>query len=75
MKVKALKLGYYDNKRRREGQVFDIKNEKEFSEKWMEYVEKDEKPSVKVEKPREAKALSQAMGKVGATPTGNQDVI
>lgn len=35
MRVKAIQLGYYDNKRVREGQEFEIKSEKEFSHKWM----------------------------------------
>ena len=36
MKVRATQMGYYDLKRRREGDVFEIKTEKEFSKKWME---------------------------------------
>lgn len=46
MKVKAIKLGYYDHKRIREGQTFELKPlkdvkgniisaEKQFSENWM----------------------------------------
>ena len=34
MKVKALILGYYGNKRRYEGDIFDI-DEKLFSKRWM----------------------------------------
>lgn len=33
-------LGYYRDIRRRVGDVFTIDNEKAFSEKWMEYVDK-----------------------------------
>jgi len=40
IKVRAIKLGFYDNARRREGDVFMINGPKEFSEKWMEYVDK-----------------------------------
>ena len=36
MKVKALKMGYYDGLRRREGAVFSLSDEKHFSSKWME---------------------------------------
>lgn len=39
MKVKAIKLGFYDNLRRREGVIFDIKDESHFSKKWMERVD------------------------------------
>lgn len=39
MKVKAIKLGFYDNLRRREGVIFEIKNESQFSKKWMERVD------------------------------------
>ncbi len=39
-KVRATQAGYYDNARRREGDVFTIQNSGEFSEKWMEKVDK-----------------------------------
>ena len=35
MKVKATRLGYYGNKRRYPGVIFDI-DEKLFSKKWMD---------------------------------------
>jgi hypothetical protein len=35
MKVMALKLGYYGDKRRREGDVFFLKKEEDFSKLWM----------------------------------------
>lgn len=46
MKVKAIRLGYYQHKRRREGDVFELESvkgkdgeiispEKQFSDKWM----------------------------------------
>lgn len=43
MKVKAkfsnpTKFGFYGNKRRYDGDAFDIKNDSEFSEKWMSRV-------------------------------------
>jgi hypothetical protein len=38
MKVRALSLGYYNHKRRKEGEVFDIADKQAFSEIWMEKV-------------------------------------
>ena len=35
MKVKATRMGYYGHKRRKEGEVFNIKSEKFFSKNWM----------------------------------------
>lgn len=52
MKVRAIKLGYYNHSLRKPGAVFNLKlGEKEFSQKWMEKVE-DEVESKKAEKPR-----------------------
>ncbi len=36
MKVIATKTGYYDHGRKKEGAVFNIKSEKDFSALWME---------------------------------------
>ena len=36
--VRAIRLGVYDNRRQREGAVFEIQSEKDFGS-WMEYVE------------------------------------
>lgn len=38
LKVRATAMGYYDNERRREGDVFTIQHAGEFSSKWMERV-------------------------------------
>ena len=38
MLVEAIRIGYYGNKRIREGQMFNIKSETEFSEQWMKRV-------------------------------------
>ena len=38
MKVKAIRLGYYEHARRREGDIFHIK-ESEFSKNWMERID------------------------------------
>lgn len=39
IKVRATQLGYYDHVRRREGDVFLIAKERDFSDRWMEYVD------------------------------------
>ena len=36
MKVKATRIGYYNHKRRREDEIFMLKDESHFSERWME---------------------------------------
>lgn len=36
MKVKATRLGYYNHRRRREGDVFELMDDKAFSKRWME---------------------------------------
>ena len=41
MKVKAVKLGYYKHKRRYPGEVFELNDEKLFSQKWMKKVDID----------------------------------
>jgi len=47
MKVRALRLGYYGDKRRREDAVFFLKDKSHFSEKWMEVIEENAKPKRK----------------------------
>lgn len=50
MKVRATRLGYYNHRRRREGDIFEITDEKAFSNKWMEAVDgkpEKSKPSKK----------------------------
>ena len=56
MKVRALKLGYYDHKRRREGEEFHLFNAEDFSEKWMEMLEKA--PAKKKVAKKKAKAAA-----------------
>lgn len=59
MKVRATQMVYYGHKRRRVGEVFHIKSEKEFSKESMEKVGKGKKadptpepePEVEVEEP------------------------
>jgi len=38
MLVKATRLGFYENKRRREGETFPLKAESDFSTRWMKRV-------------------------------------
>lgn len=38
MKVKAKSFGFFGNTKRKEGDIFEIETEKQFSAKWMEYV-------------------------------------
>jgi hypothetical protein len=42
IKVRATQVGYYDIKRRREGDVFFINGPHEFSKRWMEIADKGE---------------------------------
>lgn len=44
MLVRALKLGYYEHKRRREGDLFNLRKEAEFSSSWMELVDEKDAP-------------------------------
>lgn len=39
--VRALKMGYYNNARIREGQIFYVKNDKEISKEWMEVLSEE----------------------------------
>ncbi len=41
IKVRATVMGYYDNERKRPGDVFAIKSPREFSKRWMEHVAAD----------------------------------
>lgn len=56
MKVRATKLGFYDQKRRKEGDVFVLHDPKLFSENWMEALDgkapaKKSKSKAKKEEP------------------------
>lgn len=59
MKVKAIKAGYYKLKRRKEGDVFFLNSEKDFSKLWMEVVGAEKEEKAKVSKPK-AKPVSKA---------------
>ena len=92
MKVRAIGdeigvvVGYYDNRRIKAGQVFEIKSEKDMG-KWMEKVEETAKS---IEKPKEEprvavpikdanKAVHEGKAeqpkKEEVKPTGNESVI
>lgn len=45
IQVKAMKMGYYDIKRMKEGAIFNIRSEKEFSSNWMQKIDDSQKSS------------------------------
>lgn len=47
MKVRAIRLGYYNHKRRREGEIFEVLDDKAFSKVWMEKIGEAPKPKPK----------------------------
>ncbi len=53
MKVRATRLGYYNNKRQREGAEFFLKSDKDFSKTWMEKLKKSSKAAVVESEPEE----------------------
>ena len=53
MRVRATKLGYYNHRRRRENEEFEIVKEIDFSKRWMVKVE-EETPKVEPEVKRDA---------------------
>ena len=60
MKVRATMLGYYNHRRRREGEVFEVFDEKAFSTKWMEKLDKPvEEPAPKKKPPVKIATVSQ----------------
>jgi len=83
MQVKAIRMGYYQHKRRREDHVFELAHIDDFSHHWMEALDFEPPkyvgpkrvilgthlPTVKSNKKEEI-ALSKA-----SVPTGNQSVI
>jgi len=71
MKVRAKRLGFFGATRRREGEVFDIPSEKQFSKLWMEKVEE---PAV-VKGKAKAKADVKPELDVSVPVTGDAEVI
>lgn len=68
MRVKAIKLGYYGEKRQRPGQVFTISHEIHFSPKWM--IPMDEKKGSK-----KSKQEDHIDERESSFSTGDQEVI
>ena len=54
MKVRATQIGYYGLNRRYVGEVFEIKNDQEFSKRWMEPADTVDSKAVVPDKPRQA---------------------
>lgn len=71
MRVQAIELGYYADKRVRAGQVFTLSKPEDFSAKWMKSLDgktvKGQKPSKKDTHSDSEESESQG--------TGDQDVI
>jgi hypothetical protein len=65
IEVVATQMGYINNRRMKEGQHFELKNEKQFSNKWMKKVEE--------EKPKEVIAKKNA--RLGTLIKQEEDVI
>lgn len=83
MKVKAKKQGYMFDRRIKEGEVFDIKDEKMFSDKWMTKLaegseEKTKVKKVPVPKPvplSQAHKANESFEEESDKPTGSKEVI
>lgn len=82
LRVRATRPGYYDEKRRRLGDVFSIQHDGEFSAKWMERVPEDTPERLttgqdELEQRRQEHLRAQRGG--AATPpgpvTGDRDVL
>jgi len=77
MKVQAIKLGYYDHKRRRVGEIFEIKKGVIPSKIWMKVLSEDEEEAeVSGEEVHEHKAKGHGKHKHGKhMSSGNEEVI
>lgn len=82
MLVVATKLGYYNLKRRRPGEVFKIKDKSHLSKVWMKPHDAgsedfgDEETAVKEPKPaRKGKALKSKEEVIDETYSGDDEVI
>jgi|SRR6187402_339572 len=75
IRVKATKMGYLDDMRRREGDVFDI-YPNQWSEKWMEIVD-GETPKKVTSAPAALKAHHDELlkGRLVGKSTGDTDVL
>jgi hypothetical protein len=63
-KVRVLegRIGYYDDSRRHEGDVFVIRDKKDFSDNWMEYVDAKTPERLTTAKGALAKEVSRLQG-------------
>ena len=57
MKVRAIRLGYYDNIRIKEGQAFRLKHDEDFSKKWMVKLKKNVYVAPAVEAPEPVESV------------------
>lgn len=69
MKVRALRLGYYKERRRTAGQTFRLLDPEHFSKNWMEKVEAE-----KVETPAPVKKKAPAKKKVAKKASPSVDL-
>lgn len=68
MEVRATQPGYFNLRYQKEGAVFAIKSDKEFSDRWMEKVQAGEKP------PKPSKSSKQPpVGSLAAKPVEPAD--
>ncbi len=65
MQVRAKKIGYHDLKRRREGDVFDVKHGFKLGS-WMEELDANGKPKAKAEAKAKADAKPEPKAKAEA---------
>lgn len=73
MRVQAIELGYYADKRMRAGQVFTLSSADHFSKKWMKALDGK---TVKGQKPSKKDTHSDDIGDESEPQgTGDQDVI
>lgn len=79
MKVKAIKLGFFDGCKKRPGDVFEIADEKQFSKFWMKKVDeslpvgKNVDPEPEVEAPK--KGLFNKSKKEKKAPQSEDDGV
>lgn len=77
MRVRAIKLGFYDNKRCREGQEFVLKSKDHFSAKWMLPLDQAEQIEPLMEEKPKAKKKAKKADKPAEVEENDsdQDVI
>lgn len=65
MQVKATQMGYYQNRRVREGEIFHLEDKAHFSKKWMEKDgDQDDAEPVKPAEPKLSKAEKARLDKL-----------